>query len=276
MLEETEFIEDLKSKNLVFDDEINTETKIITIGSREIYYGLELPVALIKFTIDGTEYQAKEGMVWAEWIESEYNTNAFFLWDIFNDRERGISRTYGFLVCANNSPDLYDAMVYESNEIIENHAYRIRGVTECVYPDSNILTNIEGQTTLAKEMKENDEIIYFDFEENTMKIGKVSKVYVHKDATSFVKYIFEDGSYLEATDYHPIYTKEGWKSQTQRNGYEMPKIGDEVKTPTGWKVITKIETWEGLEDCYDFEIISEEGERVNNYFANGTLVQGSY
>ena len=79
----------------------------------------------------------------------------------------------------------------------------------------------------------------------TSKTGKVSKVYVHKDATSFVKYTFADGSYLEATDYHPIYTKEGWKSQTERNGYELPEIGDEVKTPNGWKEITKIETWEG-------------------------------
>jgi hypothetical protein len=29
---------------------------------------------LISFTIDGTTYQAEEGMTWAEWVESEYNT----------------------------------------------------------------------------------------------------------------------------------------------------------------------------------------------------------
>lgn len=35
----------------------------------------EVGTVLISFTIDGWgTYQAKEGMTWAEWIESEYNT----------------------------------------------------------------------------------------------------------------------------------------------------------------------------------------------------------
>jgi hypothetical protein len=32
---------------------------------------------LITFTIKNTEYQAKEGMTWEEWINSEYNTESF-------------------------------------------------------------------------------------------------------------------------------------------------------------------------------------------------------
>ena len=35
---------------------------------------------LITFTIDGTEYQAEEGMTWGEWVESEYNnTDKYFI-----------------------------------------------------------------------------------------------------------------------------------------------------------------------------------------------------
>ena len=34
-------------------------------------------VTLISFTIDGTSYQAEEGMTWAQWVESEYNTNGY-------------------------------------------------------------------------------------------------------------------------------------------------------------------------------------------------------
>lgn len=30
--------------------------------------------SLISFTIDGTEYQAEDGMTWEEWLESAYNT----------------------------------------------------------------------------------------------------------------------------------------------------------------------------------------------------------
>ena len=41
-------------------------------------------------------------------------------------------------------------------------------------------------------------------------------------------------------------------------------------------MITKIEFYIGKEDCYDFGIISEEGKKIDNYFANGTLVKSSY
>lgn len=32
---------------------------------------------IITFSIDGIEYQAEDGMTWAEWVDSEYNTNGF-------------------------------------------------------------------------------------------------------------------------------------------------------------------------------------------------------
>lgn len=34
---------------------------------------------LINFTIDGTSYQAEEGMTWGEWVNSSYNTNDFII-----------------------------------------------------------------------------------------------------------------------------------------------------------------------------------------------------
>ena len=34
---------------------------------------------LITFTIDGTTYQAIDGMTWEEWVNSEYNTRSFLL-----------------------------------------------------------------------------------------------------------------------------------------------------------------------------------------------------
>ena len=66
------------------------------------------------------------------------------------------------------------------------------------------------------------------------------------------------------------------KPDTPKNGYEVPEIGDEVKTENGWKKLVKIEEFTGVEDCYDFVIEAVDGKIINNYFANGTLVQGSY
>lgn len=34
---------------------------------------------LISFTIDGTTYQAESGMTWADWVDSEYNTDGYAL-----------------------------------------------------------------------------------------------------------------------------------------------------------------------------------------------------
>lgn len=52
------------------------------------------PVTLISFTIQGLSYQAEEGMTWAEWVESSYNTNGFMI-DSHNAIYRGDSLISG-------------------------------------------------------------------------------------------------------------------------------------------------------------------------------------
>jgi len=39
--------------------------------------GTENEITLITFVIDGTEYQAEEGMTWGDWVNSSYNTNNY-------------------------------------------------------------------------------------------------------------------------------------------------------------------------------------------------------
>ena len=41
------------------------------------YTDTDASVSLISFTINGTSYQATEGMTWAEWVESEHNTGNY-------------------------------------------------------------------------------------------------------------------------------------------------------------------------------------------------------
>ena len=247
--------------------------------------------SLITFTINFYDFfgtltqetvcKAEEGMTWEEWVNSEYNNINCYIKDNYIYTGNSIGHNYTHVILykidANTGePDMSNE-IYSQFEIEENqNYYGMHNPAECVYPDSEILIDADGKTTVAKEIKENDSIAYYDFNENVVKIGKVSKVYVHKEATNFVKYTFEDESYLQATDYHPIYTKEGWKSLKNRKGYEKPEEGDLVKTEEGWKKLTNIEEYTGKEDCYDFEIVSETGVKVDNYFANGTLVQGSY
>ena len=222
---------------------------------------------MITFTFDGKPYQVKEGTTWYEFCQQHPETklkcrDTYVI--VQGDGEEGSVRD-----------QTTSCSVECQDQIRDGEVYIIYYAVACVKANTLILTSLNNETTLAKDVRNGDTIVYYNFETNTVEEGIVSQVYIHRNATNFVKYTFEDGSYLEVTDYHPIYTQEGWKSLTRRNGYEKPQVGDKVKTEKGWKTLTNIEAYKGLEDCYDFGIKSKEGKTANNYFANGTLVQSS-
>ena len=50
-----------------------TGTATFTVAVKNV------PVTIINFTIDGTSYQAEEGMTWAQWVLSDYNNGGFAL-----------------------------------------------------------------------------------------------------------------------------------------------------------------------------------------------------
>ncbi len=246
-----------------------------------VHVEIEKKIELGKFSLCATDmvYQFEIGMNFRDWVNSKYNTTGKEFSDEGLDMEGyGIFYDYDFSYECTSRPLRKCGVGYVSYEdfIEEGHHYYCEGIAECVSPDSEILISLDGDTRLAKNIKENDDIVYYDFVDKEMKVGKVKKSYVHKDATQFVRYTLEDGSYLEATDYHPIYTLNGWKSYTNRNGYETPVVGDRVKTSDGYVKITKIETYTGKEDFVDFKVVSKDGVIVDNYYANGMLVHSAY
>jgi hypothetical protein len=72
---------------------------------------------LITFTIDGTEYQAEEGMTWEEWVNSEYNViNASIL----------VHPSGVVLISLGKDPQGADIFIYNvisTQEIIANNSY---------------------------------------------------------------------------------------------------------------------------------------------------------
>ena len=70
----------------------------------------DVPKPLISFTIDGTSYQAEEGMTWGDWVNSAYNTGGF----------RGDINAIikGALFVSSGS-----GIVYSDNQITANAAY---------------------------------------------------------------------------------------------------------------------------------------------------------
>lgn len=70
-------------------------------------------VKLISFTVEDTTYQAEEGMTWFEWVNSNYNTNGYY---IVGSNIR-ISYSLAYEVS-------YDGVLVRSDEsIIENRVY---------------------------------------------------------------------------------------------------------------------------------------------------------
>lgn len=267
-------IEDLKVGDIVLTYNLETQKA----EEKEIVHTIESEDnVLVNITLENGEklqntplhpyYISEKG-----WIEAE-NLKAG---DILLTQENGKVK-----IAKVEIETLKEPVKVYNIETADNHNYFV-GTSKilvhnikCVFPDSEIEVSLDGDYILAKDIKVGDNIVYYNFETQQKEIGKVVKTYIHEDATDFVTYRFEDDTVLRVTDYHPIYTKEGWKSYTQYKGYEVPQVGDEVQTEDGWKKITDIEKWTGLEDCYDFAVETADGESANNYYANDVLVQST-
>ena len=75
----------------------------------------DAPVTLINFTIDGEPYQAEPGMTWAEWVESDYNTD-----DFEDDGYGGICSSW-YVVCNPGATHSWeDGAIVGLNTEIEN------------------------------------------------------------------------------------------------------------------------------------------------------------
>lgn len=83
-------------------------------GSVTVSGGSDSGASLISFTIDGTEYQAVDGMTWADWIPSSYNTSGAYL----DDSNSVSGNTRGILSKAGMQ---YSQKGYD--KIIANQAY---------------------------------------------------------------------------------------------------------------------------------------------------------
>lgn len=83
---------------------------------------------IITFSIDNFgEYRAEEGMTWGEWVESEYNTDGYYV---------GSVPVYGDVICIKDSDsytwklmmpsaDLVDLWEVTPTDIITNNLYCI-------------------------------------------------------------------------------------------------------------------------------------------------------
>lgn len=80
---------------------------------------------LITFTINSTTYQSEEGMTWAEWVESEYNTFGYYISEDYSNYIVAPGGGSTRVVIVVGSFILYDSYTYvlKTDIIVSQHAY---------------------------------------------------------------------------------------------------------------------------------------------------------
>ncbi len=105
----TEIADAIRAKKGItgYLDPANFASEILSIGQAPT-------MTIISFTIDGTAYQAEEGMTWAEWCaNSDYNTDGYYV-----SANRIMSPGASLRIISNVTPD---AIIQANTEYVLDH-----------------------------------------------------------------------------------------------------------------------------------------------------------
>lgn len=225
---------------------------------------------LITFSIDGTEYQAEEGMTWNEWIASEYNTDAFAKYpddDVLD-------------VISQDGDTVYDdnGVVVVTDVIVADYSYWL----DCCFVEgTQVMISLDGQTKNIEDIQAGEQVVSYNVETGENYLTTVSKAITNNSSKFMAHVEFENGSELDMTEYHPIYTQNGWRSLTNYNGYDTLVVGDIAKTVDGWSKITDIVRYQNdvRTTTYTLDVVdigeNPDIEINDSFYANGIVVHNS-
>ena len=214
------------------------------------HYGAESNVTLITFTVDGTQYQAEEGMTWQEFLDSSYNVDGWY--------------ASGSTVMKNNASYIVEGTSSES--IIAGKAYVSTGI--CFVAGTPIPMSDKTYKPIEAVVI-GDEVVTYNEEQGIYRTCKVVNTFI-RQKDIIVTMTLEDDSVLQFTENHPFYTNNGWKSLNNYKGYPTLTLQDKLLTINGqWiaiKSIVKTTLQEPI-NVYNLNI-----EPDDNYFAGTTPV----
>lgn len=129
-------------------------------------------------------------------------------------------------------------------EVLDGGLWGSTFISDCCFiPKTQILLNLNGETKNIEEIQNGDIVISYNVLTNSFYNVKVKKLIVNNNSLKMAKIYFDNGLTLEMTEYHPLFTKNGFHSLTNHKGYDTLVIGDKVKTYNGWSEITNIEQY---------------------------------
>lgn len=228
------------------------------------------------------QLKAIKGMTWQEWFTSSYNI-----------MHPALSHPAGQIMVQSNSVSytnfvmspsvsLHGAGVHPTDPILDGAVYTALYTICCFVEGTQILTSLTGETTPIEQLQIGDEVISYNFGTKENYITTVKNCIIHPNTINMAEVILEDGSKVVMHDYHPIYTKEGWKSLTNYLGLPTLQYKDVVKTYNGWSKIISLKHYLGNPintfniDVVDREEMDYDNNERDNYYANGILAHNPF
>ena len=226
------------------------------------------PVELITFTIDlyGTIYNctAEEGMTFEDWAASSYNTTQWKYWHgdspLCNDPN-------------NNSSGIYD--VTKTTVIQAGATYN--AWAGCFVAGTRVLID-EVTSKPIEEFVAGDKVLSYNVNTNETYIAEVQRLIVNTSAVDMANVLLDNSTMLTMSACHPVYTKNGFRSITNYNGYDTLVVGDVTKTIDGWSKIVSIDRYLSDEPITVYTLAVRDIEENpdidtdDTYFANGVVV----
>lgn len=252
----------LKEKlNTKISANINNATETLNLWSVKIHtVGLGESVSI----------HCEENMTWGEWMNSPYN-------DFQADDVSVSLSTSGLIVleCAHADGVGY----FNPSETININGYNI--FYDCCFIAGTQVSIGNNQTVNIEDIRSGDSVMSYNIETGENYLTTVKKLILNKHSTRMAKIIFDDENTLEMTDYHPLYTINGWSSLTDKK-YNQLKIGDLVKTQNGWSEIIDIIQYTLKEpittytlDVRDNDEMLVDDEINDNFYANGIVAHNA-
>lgn len=228
---------------------------------------------LFSFTLAGTSLQAEEGMTWAEWIESDYNTinlSCSYGNQCHSDK---LNNGYVFSIKDGNG-----AGVSDTDTIIADTAYTVSSI--CCFDAGTQILMADNTTKSIEDVEVGDMVMSYNLHNESFESRKVLNTIIKGHSDDLVECTLSDGKSVRMRAYHPLLTTSGWKSLREYQGMPLLEIGDEVITIDGVATLIGVEPITIDNDNYLTYNLNVEGHEDNlegcdNYIANGIVAHNA-
>lgn len=154
----------------------------------------------------------------------------------------------------------------------------------CCFVAGTQILMADNTTKSIEDIVTGEEVFSYDINTGNQYVTTVVSKLTNPKSISMAEVVLDNGVKLVMTDYHPLYTLDGWKSITNHLGYDTLQVGDIVKTIDGQSEIVGITQYQNLQPIltYTLDVATTEellngrdDNRNDNFYANGVVAHNA-